>query len=201
MAFDDRLQHILLGLAIGFVLGYLTRLAQNILDGVKDVKEELDEVDEIVKRINHDTNEDGFMTTRWGVNIAAILVVGLAFYASFVSQKASHETEAVTQRVETVSFCNLKVTTLALNALNERSTYSKQQVKANIRLQTDFSTFFNLILHQPPYSSEKQRKAAETYQKSLERFLIVSKKSKDKVVNNPFPIAEDLRKCIQDGNN
>lgn len=201
MAFDDRLQSLLLGMVIGFVLGYLVRL-------VRDIKEELDEVDDIVKRelgpngrdhAQRDRGEGGFMRIPWAANTAILLVVGLTAYASFVSQKASNDSQKSQDRIETVTYCNLAVTAEALNALNERSTFTKRQVDANISLQTDFAKFFNLLLHQPPYSEKRRFAASHDFQGSLNNFVRLSKKTKTKVVNNPFPTAEDLRKCIAEG--
>lgn len=194
MAFDDRLQFLLLGMAIGFVLGYLVRL-------VREIKEELDEVDDIVKKElgNHDRGESGFMEIRYLKDIAILLVVGLTAWASFVSQKASNDSQDTQDRIETVTYCMLTSQSEALNALNERSTYTKEQANANIDLQTDFATFFNLLLHQPPFSSEEQRKAAEKYQTSLNNFVDVSKKTRSKVEDNPFPTVDDLRTCIRKG--
>lgn len=207
MAFDDRLQYLLLGMAIGFVLGYLVRLVNELQREVREVKEELDEVDDIVKRglgpgdvrNSRGTNQGGFMRYPVVANIAVLLVVGLTAYAAFVSQKASNDSQASQDRIETVTFCNLKVTTEALNALNERTTYTKAQADSNISLQTDFASFLNLLLHRPPFPQKKQFDASREFQGSLNNFVEVAKKAKKKAVDNPFPTADDLRQCITEG--
>lgn len=201
MAFDDRLQLFLLGLCIGSVLGYLTRLVQDIRKDVRDVKKELDEVDQIVKSNlgNHEKNEQGFMRRPWIANLAAILVVGLAFYAAIVSQKASNDMQASVDRNEIVTYCNLDITTKALTSLNERSTYSLSQTQANVDLQKAFADFFNLLLHQPPYDEKTRREAAELYQSTLNNFIEVAGKATNKIEDNPFPKVSQLVDCIQKG--
>lgn len=213
MAFDDRLQSLLLGVAIGFVLGYLVRLVQGIQKGVADVKEELDEVDEIVKRIDHDTsesshinsdevepirqNEKGFMTTRWGANIAAILVVGLAFYASIVSQNASNDVQDSQDRSSQVVTCNKKVLSEVLIALDERSTYTSELAAANIDLQQAQYDFFTLLAHKPPYSEERRMRAFLVYVDAQRVFLDLAEKSRAKVETHPFPTIEDFSTCLE----
>jgi hypothetical protein len=200
MAFDDRLQYLLLGMALGFVLGYLVRL-------VSEIKKELDEVDDIVKRelghpddhASQNGNENGFITTSTLSKIMLLLVVGLTAYAAIVSQIASNDSQASQERVEIVSTCNLAVTTQALNSLNERSTFTKAQSNANIALQTDFAKFLNLLLHVPPFPEQEQLQASKDFQGSLNNFVTLSGKTKEKVANNPFPTADDLRSCIANG--
>lgn len=210
MAFDDRLQFLLIGLVIGAVFGYLVRLMQDVKRDVRgvvkdvhvigqevhDVKEELDEVDTIVKRIDHD--EGGYFKSSFTA-IAAILVVGLTVYAAFVSQKASNDVKTSVDRNEIATYCNLTVTSKALNALNERSTYTLSNTQANIDLQTDFAKFFNLLLHQPPYNEVRQLRAAHNYQTSLNNFVYLAGKSKNKIEDNPFPTVDDLVACIEKG--
>jgi hypothetical protein len=198
VAFDDRLGYLFLGMIIGFVLGYLVRLT-------REIKEELDEVDEIVKKefgnSPHDRDQGGFMRVPWTANIAVLLVVVLTAYASFVSQKTSNTVKA-TQETQTLTiYCTEKVLDEAIKVLNERTVYSGAQSAANIDLQKDFSRFFNLILHQPPYSSKKRLQAALDYQESLNTFLALTTKQREKAENNPFPAVKELDRCLANGGN
>jgi len=129
-------------------------------------------------------------------DIAMLLVVGLTVVASFVSQKASHDSNQAVQSQSRVVYCSKKVLSEALDVLNERATYSSKQISANIQLQTDFSKFFNLLLHQPPFSAKKQLDAAQKYQKSLNEFVKISSKNKHKVESNPFPTDDELDLCL-----
>lgn len=195
MAFDDRLTFLLIGMFIGFVVGYLTRLIREL----RSVKEELDEVDEIVKHLDiRKNNEHGFMKISL-IHIMAVLLVVLSAYAAIVSQKASDNIRTSVDRNEIATYCNLNITSRALNSLNQRSTYTLKQTQSNVDLQTDFSTFINILLHQPPYKETKRRHAAEVYQKSLNHFVAVASKSVDKISDNPFPTVAQLVTCIQKG--
>lgn len=211
MAFDDRLQFLLLGLAIGTVFGYLIRLLQDVKDrvqdvkedvmdvktDVQDVKEELDEVDTIVKRIEHH-DEGGFVKPSLTA-IAMLLIVGLTAFAALVSQQASNKAEAVVAKNEIISDCNNKILSEALDALNERSTYTVSQTQANVNLQTDFARFMNILLHQPPYDEETRLDAATKYQRSLNNFVEVAHKSTEILLEHQYPTENDLVNCIQNG--
>jgi len=196
VAFDDRLQYLIIGMIIGFVLGYLVRLT-------RDIKEELDEVDEIVKKefgnSPHDRDQGGFMRVPWAANIAVLLVVVLTSYASFVSQKASNTVKATQESQSLTIYCTEKVLDEAITVLNERTVYSGAQSGANIDLQKSFAKFFNLILHQPPYSEKRRLQAALDYQESLNTFLVLTKKQRDKAENNPFPAVKELDRCLANG--
>jgi hypothetical protein len=88
MAFDERMQFLLLGMAIGFVLGYLVRLIKDIKDELDEVKEEIEEV---LPKTHQPRDEKGFMRFPLVADIALLLVVGLAFFAAVASQKASND--------------------------------------------------------------------------------------------------------------
>lgn len=186
MAFDDRLQYLVLGMLIGFVLGYVVRL-------LMDVREELDEV-----KSQHakDHGESGFMRHPIASDIAIMLVVVFTLYASFVSQRASNDVQDAQDRSDIAVACTVKIQGAALNALNERSIYTKAIADANIDLQQSQSDFFGLLLHQPAYPESEQRAAADTYYNDLQQFLTLAQKGAKKVVENPFPTVEDLRSCL-----
>ncbi len=214
MAFDDRLQYLLLGMGIGFVLGYLVRLVQSIRNdvgsirnAVKDVKEELDEVDEIVKKElgngHHDMNEGGFIRPGWVANIAVLLVVGLTAWAAIVSQKASNDVQDANDQLKSAQVqlehqtqCNRTVLRSALIALNERTTYSTAQVDANLALQTSFSDLLGILLHQPPYSERKRARATTSYYQDLTNFVSIADKTKRKQEENPYPDSAELDACL-----
>lgn len=202
MPIDERLSYLLVGCVIGFVLGYFTRLMRDIRSGVTEMKEELDEVkDEIEHDVipRLDKNEGGFMRYPWIANIAVLLTVGLTAYAAFVSQRASNDSQSSQDRIETAINCTIKIQGEALNALNERSTYTKATADANIDLQTSQARFFSVLLHKPPYSEARKSQAVKDYYSDLQHFLSLAKKGSVKVTENPFPTEEDLTKCIREG--
>lgn len=194
MAFDDRLQYLLLGMAIGFVLGYLVRL-------VRDIKEELDKVDEIVERelggSDYD-GEKGSIKLPHLRDVAIFLVVGLTAYAAFMSQKASNDSSDAQDRIERVVYCNQSILSEALTVLNERSSYTKAAADANIDLQQSQSNFFSILLHRPPYSEAKRSQAVQDYYHDLKRFLRLANKSKVKNENNPYPTNEEFSICLNE---
>ena len=218
MAFDDRLLFLLLGVGIGFVFGYLTRLLQGVRDIKKEldeVKEELNEVDSIVKENLGDhhysgthvgtdeepisrQNEKGFMTYRWGANIAVLLMVVLTAWAAFVSQKASNDVKHSQERIEQIVSCNRATTADVIESLNGRSTYSVNMAQANIDLQRAQSDFFTLLAHKPPYSEERRTRAFLAYLDSLTAFLELAEKNKGNLATNDFPTIDDFEDCLND---
>lgn len=207
MAFDDRLQFLLLGVAIGFVLGYTFRLLQNILEKldkteikVDRVKEELDEVDEIVKGklVTRDRGEGGFMSSRVRANIAMGVVVGLTLWASIVSQRASHNAIESQEKYDKVVSCLTFTLNNVLLNLNERSTYSEDMATANIDLQRAQDAFFAALLHEPPYTEDRRSRAARAYADALQAFLIVAQKNKAKLKNYEIPTIKDFSACLGD---
>jgi hypothetical protein len=186
MAFDDRLQFLILGMLIGFVLGYVVRL-------LTDIKEELDDVrDDQARR----RGEAGFMRHPIAADFMVLLVVAISVYASFVSQQASNNSQNSQASVEKSIACTIKIQGQALTALNERSTYTKATADANIDLQQSQADFFGLLLHKPPFSEARRSKAAESYFEDLQQFLVLAKAGAKKVAENPFPTVKDLRSCL-----
>lgn len=195
MAFDDRLQFLLLGMAIGFVLGYLVRL-------VRDIKEELDEVKEEIETgvIQHHNGDDGYMKVSLST-VAILLVVGLTAWASFVSQKASNDVKDAQERIEQTAECHQQVLEEALVALNQRSTFTKASAKTNVQLQKSQRAFLTILLHRPPFSEAKRTAAVRHYYRDLGTFLDVAKKNTQKVSENPFPEPGEMQKCMNDAQN
>lgn len=196
---DDRWIHLLVGMAIGFVLGYFTRLVQDLREEVHEVKEELDEVKdeiehEVFPRIR---DESGFMRYPWIANIAVLLTVGLTVYAAFVSQKASNDSQASQDRIENIVLCLQNAQSQTLKTLNERSTFTKATADANIELQQSQEVFFSILLHKPPFDEARRSQAAADYFQDLQRFLTLAKKGNTKVTENPFPTDEAFGDCLR----
>jgi len=192
--------HLLLGAAIGFVLGYFTRLVQDLKFEVHEVKEELDEVkDEIEQGVlpRLERDEKGFMRYPWIANIAVLLTVGLTAYAALVSQKASNDSHASQDRIENIVVCLQHAQSSTLKALNERSTFTKATVDANIELQQSQEKFFSILLHKPPFNEARRSQAARDYFGDLQTFLTLAKKGNAKVKANPLPTDEAFGDCLR----
>lgn len=81
MEFADRLGWWLFGCAVGFILGYIVRY-------LREIKEEVHEVDELVKKID---KEGGFVRYPYVADVMLIVVVLVTVWAAFLSQKASND--------------------------------------------------------------------------------------------------------------
>lgn len=199
MSFDDRLIYFILGCAVGAIVGY-------IVASLRYIREELDEVDNIVKHNGHrDDPPEGETRSRdergamklSGSQVAILFVVLLTAWAAFASQKASHEAKTAQNSLAAVSDCNRVYLQKTIVALNERTTYTQESTKANVELQKSQATFFGILLHKPPYSQRKQNAAAQVYFAALNHFIDISEKSAQKVAQNPFPTDEELASCLR----
>lgn len=196
MAFDDRLGFLILGGMIGFILGYIVR-------SLRDIKEELDEVDELVKDRFKNRDESGFINSTLG-NVALIVVIGLTVFASIASQRAHNDSENALKQFNAAqvqlahqTLCNRTVLKDALVALNERTTYSEAQVNTNVALQTSFSRLLGTLLNNPDLSPKQREDATNKYFQDLTNYVSIADKTKQKVRDNPFPSDEELSSCLE----
>lgn len=198
MGLDDRFVYLLLGMAIGFVLGRLTRSLNRLEAEVDDIKEELDEVDEIIKEewTERHRNQDGFIKPSIPMGISLFIVIAVTVGAAFLSQKAANDAQNAQDALARVTACNSALLSKTIVALNERTTYTGAQATANVDLQKDQSRFFDLLLHRPPYSEHRRFRAAENYQESQHHFLDLTKKTANKIEENPYPTKAELQSCI-----
>lgn len=196
MGLNDRLGYLLLGMAIGFVLGRLTRLDRN----VREIKKELDEVDQILKN-DRSQNDRGAISMG---NVVLALILMLSLYASVASQVASNKTNdtadsaAVTAHtLARLVVCNQETLGKTLEALNERTAFATDTARKNIALQESQHHFMSILLHQPPPSAHKSLVAAERFNADSQSYIVISKKSLQKILTNPIPSVEQFTSCIQ----
>lgn len=188
MGFDERLSWWLLGCAIGFVVGYIVR-------SLRDIKEELNEVDEIVKK-KWSSDEGGFMRMPILGDVALIFVICLTVWAAFASQKATNDVKANTETIKVMTICNQEFLDKTIQALNERTRYSAEHANANVRLQRAQAEYLNLYLQEPPTTSEEQREGLKRYFDALTDFVTVTAKFTTKVEQYPYPTNEELEDCL-----
>lgn len=89
MSLDDRLIWLTIGCILGFFAGYLTK-------SLRDIKEELNEVDQILRE-DHGMGkkeQGGFLTAQTANYIMLGIVVLITAWAAVSSQKASNDVEA-----------------------------------------------------------------------------------------------------------
>ena len=179
----DLLPDFALGLFIGFVLGYITRLLQNI-------KKEVDEVVEEVV-VEHPKDDRGGFSREAASNVAMGLVMLLAAWAAFSSQKASNDMENTQERLARISVCNQNYLSRTITALNERTEYSQSQATANIRLQEAQAKFIGVVVRQPN-DTQDQLKFLDSYFNALNRYITIASASRSKSMTYAYPTAEDL---------
>lgn len=202
--------HILLGVAIGYVIGRFHCY-------LRDIKEELDEVDDIVKTKIQD--ERGFMRFPIAADIAVVITVLLCVWAAFSTQITNNKLEANAERddiqqvelaqaqadlkdaqeaIERLSTCNSKYLTQTVVALNERTKYTQERANANVQVQKAQSRFWKFLLVEPPPSDAEGRAALEHYLTLIDEFVDASKAAAENVKLNPYPTDDDLAACYND---
>lgn len=190
MGGDERVGWLLLGMAVGFIMGYIVRTLRELRSDVHEVKEELHEVDGIVKKkLGERGNDSGFVIPETLRNILLLVVVLVVAGSAFVSQKASNE-------VHNSADCNYEFLIKTISALNERTEFTTQQAQANIELQKSQQAFFELLLRKPPETEARRSAAAQEYLASLNNYIDLSKLSTNKIEENPYPEAKQLQDCL-----
>jgi len=200
MGLPDRIGWMLLGCAIGFFAGYVVRYLQ-------DLKEELDEVDGIVKKElgsrasdKEDNKQDGFVRNDLFKDVMLLVVVIVTVWAAIASAHASGVVADQQDEQQLVTDCNKEYLTKTVKALNERTSFTVAAAASNVKLQKAQADFFALLLRRPPESVSVQEKAAQDYLKALQDFVAVSEKTRVKAEQFPYPTDKQLNACYQKTN-
>ena len=194
MPFSERIGWLLLGMAVGFIAGYIVRALRELKDDVHDVKEELHEVDEIVKHKLF--GDDGFMNNRIVADVLMVVVLAIVVWAAFASSKASRDVSAVNDKQDVSIDCTEDYLARTVEALNDRTTYTQAQAQANVELQKAQAEFLALIFRRPPYPQEKQEAAGQKYLNALTEFVEVSMKNVTTLEANPYPRPGEFQACL-----
>lgn len=200
MELSERLEWLLLGAAIGFILGYIVRT-------LREIQEELHEVDEIVTERKRD--ESGFKRPSLQ-NVALFLVIGLVAFSAFQSQRSSNTSNETSktvaaQQITLGSFqddlqhnetCNSQILFDVVKAITERTTYSSAQADANINL---VKAQYHLITKAQDLAltPEEGQALFQAYVAQVKTFLKLAKQTQNKQLQNPYPTPEDLTTCLQ----
>lgn len=187
MELTERAIYMLIGGAMGFVAGYIVRY-------LREIKEKVDKVGEIVERDNRD--ERGFVRFPIIADIALLAVVVLTVWAAFSSQRASNDVQNTQDRITRITYCNQQFLSKTIKALNERTTYSRDQAAANVELQKAQAEFIRLILHKPPYTAERRERALQEYFQALTSFVMLNAQTEIKADTYPYPTNEELADCL-----
>lgn len=216
MDLNDRLLHLLIGMVIGAVVGYLTRVLQEIQKDVKntqfdvhDIKEEVDEIDSIVKS-RRGRDERGFMRIPIVADLILIAVISMTAWAAISTgstnnklEKAIDDIRAVQKaenlqdkRLETISQCTLEFTSKTILALNERTRYSPALSTANAEVLRAQADFLRIVLIIPPVTDAEARDALEMYTAELNKFNEIARKNSDTQDTFAYPTNKELATCL-----
>lgn len=199
MDFDERLLYIVIGVIIGFIAGYWTHALREGNKKLDVIKEEIHEVDEIVKGENPNypppTNtERGSISF---VNLCAIIVVMITVFAAVQSQRAVNGSHDTQNRQSALISCTASVVEKTIGTLKIRSDFTLNQVDANVDLQRAQSEMIAVLLHDPPFSTQRQVNAFKGYFDALNHFVHAASTSQDTAENNPYPTVDQFNRCIK----
>lgn len=193
MGLDERIGYVLLGVVIGYILGRL----QDIRRGEVEIQDKLEEVDMHVNSHNRDDRGSALL------NVVLFAVVTMTAVGAFLSGAAADRSDeavakvnSAVEKVDRVTTCNTDFQTATLLALNERTRYSGQQAKSNVKLQKAQAQFLRIVLVVPPVTEERLRTALTAYFMYLQEFVEISEKSKLKRQRYKYPTSEELSACI-----
>lgn len=216
MDLSDRALYILVGMVIGAVLGYFSRVLQEIRKDVADnasvvhdIKEEVDEIDSIVKS-NRVRDESGFMRIPVVADIILISVLAMTVWAAIstgvTNNKLENALDDIRQnqsaddrqevRIQKVTSCTLEFTSRTIQALNERTTYTGQAANANAEVLQAQQDFLEIILKIPPPSDEEALEALRTYTLAVGEYNVLADKSDDKRNEFAYPTNKELAACL-----
>lgn len=217
MDFDERFGYLLVGCALGAVLGYLMRMLQEIrrdVNGVSlnvlDIKEGVDEIDIMVKKGRRDRNEGGFMRVPWAADILMITVLIMCLWASISTGNTNNklernveileanqaQDEIQDERLEKISQCTLKYTSKTISALNERTAFTSAQANENVKVLREQTKVFRTILLIPPKAEDEVRAVLQNYVVTLTNFNEIAKKSRNQIAQNDYPTNKELAECL-----
>lgn len=197
MDFNERLGWLIVGGLVGFVLGYIVRSLRVIKEDVVAIKDEVDEIDNIVKEKRQQTRaDDGFMHVRYLRDIALLIALLVTLWAALASSKASNDVKDQQDRSDQVVICTSEYLARTIRVLNIRTTSVQDRADANLELQKAQAKFFQLLLKIPPLPEVDRRQAAEEYVKALQHFVVVSDRTKQTGVAIPYPTNAEFQTCL-----
>lgn len=189
MIVNTRLEYLLIGCAIGFIVGWFTR-------SLKEATTVLEEVEKPMILSLKGTEPGGLIKSRLGTNIALFLVVALTAWAAFASQNASNRVTNSQKEQDKSVLCTQTFLASTISALNARTQNSQEQNEANSDLQKAQATFLGVFFITPPASTAQRSEALKTYFDALTRFTTSSATTGDNVAKNPYPTPTDFLNCI-----
>lgn len=186
MGLDERVAYLIIGGIIGFILGYIVR-------SLRDINQKEDAVYNLIKK---DRDETGEIRKPTAQGVALFFVVCLTLFASVQSQMNSNEVEDSQDQQATVTRCTQSYLSQVLVAVNERTTYSRDQSIAAVELQRAQAEFIALALQDPPFEQARVLAGLTKYQDKLNKYVELVGKTASKQAANAYPTDEDFAMCI-----
>lgn len=176
MEFADRLLWWLVGCAVGFIAGYIVRSLQ-------EIKEELDEVDEIVKK-DRGHGESGFVRYPYVADVMLVAVIAIVVWASFATARVNSE---LNQTVACLTDHNTRLT----ESLTARDREFQTGADSEIELWSLYEDLYKIAKSDP--------KKIPVLQDRLNKAII---KHRDGLVDlqetrsvNPYPNPNFIENC------
>lgn len=187
MDLSDRLELLMIGCFVGFILGYIVR-------ALREIKEELHDVDTIIHKAR-ERDEEGSWRHPDFTTILLLVVVAITAYAAFASQRATNQVKDVQAVHAQVTLCNKQYLEKTIVALNSRTGSIEARADANLQLQIAQNTFFTTILKHPN-NDQLEFKAFHVYIDAQNHFIHTSIAAKEHLQENPYPTAQELDSCL-----
>lgn len=157
MELGERIGWMLLGMAVGFVLGF-------IVARLREIKEEVHEIDTIVKE-SRKRNDRGFMRFPLVADALYFLVLMIVVWGALAAQKAANQAEGTQE-------CIKQFNARQGFALNNRDEAIKAGTQAEIDLWTTYNDLYQAAKQRPkeiPALQEQLNEEIFEYRKKLER--------------------------------
>lgn len=182
MPLEDRLAWLAIGCFIGFVLGYIVRLAQ-------DIKEKVEHVDGVVtdeheSSSKRERSERGSMRPPKLSAIGLLVVVLLSVYASF-------QTSLVNGQLKETINCITNYNAHQGRALNGRDGAVKSGTESEIKLWTEYASLYALATKDPSMIPKAQAKLNQAIAKHRQDLIDIQRKRG----NYPYPPPNVLQNC------
>lgn len=193
MSFEQRLVYLLIGLGVGFILGYQVR-SLRALKSQQDTENKTNE--DMTRGMS---NDEGAIRVNLLERFALLLVVCMTAYAAISSQLSSNKSDRNTAELQATTKCTVTYQSKLLKAVNARTRYSAVQSDANRELQKSQADFLGKFITPSKPTQADLNNALRKYFGSLTNFVEISSKANESVKNNPYPTVAEFQDCIKKG--
>lgn len=129
-------------------------------------------------------------------DFAVIIVVAVTAWAAFASNHAANEVQKTQDDQVVITTCTAEFLASTMEALNERTTFTKEQAEANVELQKAQAAYVGIFFQDPPPIPQQAMEALRKYFDKLTEFITINAKALAKVEQNPFPTVKGYNRCL-----